>query len=90
MLLNSEFIDETVKRIVNAMPPGARRLQEDLEKNLRAALSAAFARLDLVSREEFEVQCGVLQRTRQRLEALERRIDELESRTASEEPPTTR
>jgi len=80
MRLDSRFIDETVKRISEAMPPGARRLQADIEKNLRAALAAAFARLDLVTREEFEVQKGVLQRSRERIEALEKRIAELEAR----------
>ena len=83
MRLDSRFIDETVKRISDAMPAGARRLQEDFEKNVRAALSAAFARLDLVSREEFDVQRGVLQRSRERIEALERRIAELEARLDS-------
>ncbi len=80
MAIDSRFIDETVRRIAESMPPGARRLQEDIEKNVKAALSAALARLDLVGREEFEVQKGVLQRSRERIEALERRIEALESR----------
>ena len=53
---------------------------KDLEKNLRALLSAAFARLDLATREEFEVQAKVLLRTREKLTELEARVAELEGR----------
>ncbi len=51
---------------------------QDIEKNLRAFLSSAFAKLDLVTREEFDVQREVLSRTRAKLEALEARLAELE------------
>ena len=53
---------------------------KDLEKNLKALLTAAFARLDLATREEFEVQAGVLARAREKLAELERRVVELEAR----------
>ena len=53
---------------------------QDIEKNLRALLSGAFAKLDLVTREEFDVQREVLARTRAKLEALEAKIAELEAR----------
>ena len=53
---------------------------KDLEKNLRALLSAAFARLDLATREEFEVQARTLARAREKLAELERRVVELEAR----------
>ncbi len=61
---------------------------KDLEKNLRAMLQSAFAKLDLVTREEFEVQQAVLLRTREKLAALETRIAALEQqgRPASSEP----
>jgi BMFP domain-containing protein YqiC len=52
----------------------------DIEKNARALLSGLFAKLDLVSREEFDVQAQVLQRTREMLKALEERVARLESR----------
>jgi ubiquinone biosynthesis accessory factor UbiK len=55
---------------------------KDLEKNLRALLTAAFARLDLATREEFEVQALVLARTREKLAELERRVVELEASLA--------
>ena len=51
---------------------------KDLEKNVKALMAGAFAKLDLVTREEFEVQRQVLARTRERLEQLEARIAELE------------
>ena len=53
---------------------------QDIEKNLRAMLSSAFARLDLVTREEFDVQRELLARTRAKLEALEARMTEIETR----------
>lgn len=56
---------------------------KDLEKNFRGLLSSAFARMDLVSREEYDVQVRVLARAREKLEALEARIAELESRPAT-------
>jgi len=52
----------------------------DIEKNARALLSSFFAKLDLVSREEFDIQAQVLQRTREKLKALEERVSRLESR----------
>ncbi len=53
---------------------------KDLEKNLRAMLASAFARLDLVTREDFEVQSQLLLRTREKLAQLEARVAELEAR----------
>jgi BMFP domain-containing protein YqiC len=58
---------------------------KDIEKNLRVMLSGAFSRLDLVTREEFDVQAKVLTRTREKLVALETRLEELEKRLATEE-----
>lgn len=55
----------------------------DIEKNMRALLSGFFARLDLVSREEFDIQAEVLLRTREKLKALEERIARLESRNGN-------
>ncbi len=56
------------------------RTPQDVQKNLRAALTGAFERLDLVTREELEVQEQVLTRTRARLEEMERRVAELETK----------
>ncbi len=58
----------------------------DLEKNARALLSSVFSRLDLVSREEFDIQTQVLQRTREKMQALEARIAQLESLSSGQAP----
>lgn len=76
-MLNPKLLDEMSARVstlLAATPAG------DVEKNLRAALSGLFARLDLVTREEFDVQREVLTRTREKLAALEKRVAELEAR----------
>jgi BMFP domain-containing protein YqiC len=56
---------------------------KDIEKNMKAMLNQGFSKLDLLTREEFDIQSEVLQRTRARLEALEARVAELESRLKS-------
>ena len=77
-MLDAKKIEDVVNTITSAMPSGFTSMQEDVEKNIRAALSATFAKLDLVTREEFDVQTQVLHRTREKLEALEARVIELE------------
>ncbi len=79
MALDPKLFDEVSRRLADALPAGARLLQQDLEKNLRAIVSSTFERLDLVTREEFEVQKGVLERTRRKVEALERQVAALEA-----------
>ena len=69
-----EDIDRRMKEILAGSPAA------DLEKNLRALLQSAFSRLDLVTREEFDVQREVLARTRAKLEALEAKLADLEKR----------
>jgi len=74
-------IEDLARRLIESIPPGVRGLQQDLESNFRAVLRANLARLDLVARDEFTAQTRVLERTRARLEELERRLAELESRS---------
>lgn len=76
--MNSHVLDELSRRLAAAVPPGAQALRDDLEKNFNAVLKANLERLDLVTREDFEVQAQVLARTREKLEALEQRVAELE------------
>ncbi|MFO1425752.1 MAG: accessory factor UbiK family protein [Steroidobacteraceae bacterium] len=71
-------LDELARRLLESVPPGVRGLQQDLETNFRAVLRANLAKLDLVSRDEFDAQARVLERTRSRLEALERQLADLE------------
>ena len=77
-MLDPKVIDEFARRIAESVPPGLRTLQQDMEKNFRAAMQAAFARMDLVTREEFDIQSQLLARTREKLNALEARVAELE------------
>lgn len=74
-----KFFDDLSRKLADSLPAGAQALRDDVEHNLRRALEAALAKLDLVTREEFEVQRAVLLRTRERLEALERQVAELET-----------
>lgn len=71
----SGAIEGVVENLRRAMPSG---LTQEVEKNFRAALTAALAKLDLVTREEFEVQSQVLARTRAKLEVLEKQVAEME------------
>ncbi|HJX17688.1 MAG TPA: accessory factor UbiK family protein [Acidiferrobacterales bacterium] len=74
-MIDPQNIEQVLDSLRRAVPGG---LAEEVEKNLRAALTAAFARLNLVTREELEVQAAVLARTRARLEELEKQVAELE------------
>lgn len=74
------ILNDLAKRLAGAVPSDLQLLKTDLEKNFQAILQASFSRMNLVSREEFDVQRGVLARTRAQLEALEARVTELEQR----------
>lgn len=75
-----EKLDELVRRVVDVLPEGAGTLEREVRSTLRSVLGAALERMDLVSREEFDVQQAVLERTRDKLERLERSVAELEAR----------
>jgi BMFP domain-containing protein YqiC len=77
--MESFRIDEIVQRLLERVPPALRSVQADLESNFRAVLRERLSRLDLVSRDEFDAQARVLERTRAQLEALEARLAALES-----------
>lgn len=72
------FAEDLSDRLSSRLPPGLDALREDLRRNFRAIIQSSLDRLDLVSREEFEVQRAVLERARARLGELEQRIAELE------------
>ena len=77
--MNDKLLSELSARLAELAAANPAR---DVQKNFRALLSSAFTRLDLVSREEYEVQTEVLARAREKLAALEARIEELERRAA--------
>ncbi len=76
-------IDELARRLAESVPQGLRSVKDDLEKNFRSVLQSGLGKLDLVTREEFEVQEAVLARTRQKLEALEERLESVEAAKAT-------
>jgi len=82
-MLDPKFFDDLAKKLVDAAPPGFRGVQEEVEKSIRLILQNAFNKLDLVTREEFDIQVQVLQRTRSKLEALEHKVAQLEQQTLS-------
>lgn len=79
-MIDPKTFDDLAKLFTEAVPPGLRQFQTDMEKNARAALQAALGQLDVVPREEFEVQRSVLERTRAKVDALEKQVADLESR----------
>ena len=79
-MLDPKLFDDLSKRLSEGMPKGFQHLQDDLQRNLRSGLESAFGKLNLVTREEFDVQQAVLARTREKLNALETRIAELEEK----------
>ena len=75
------FLDELAKKVSKLIPPGAKELGQDFEKNLKSLLQASFAKLELVTRKEFDIQARVLSKTREKLEKLAAKVAELEKKT---------
>jgi BMFP domain-containing protein YqiC len=81
-MIDLKNIDELARKLSDLVPPGLKEARADLEQNFKATLQAGLGRLDLVTREEFEVQRAVLLRTREKLDALERALADVEARLA--------
>lgn len=90
-MIDLSHIDDLARRLSNLVPPGvggqSAQLREELQQNFKAVLQGGLARLDLVTREEFEVQRAVLLRTREKLERLQREVEALEARLGATTPP---
>jgi BMFP domain-containing protein YqiC len=80
MAFDPRLIDDLARRLAGSVPGSVTALRRDLEQNFKGVLSGGLAKFDLVTREEFDVQAAVLQRTREKLAVLERRLAELEER----------
>jgi BMFP domain-containing protein YqiC len=78
-MLDPKLFDDISRRVADGIPQGFQALQDDLQRNLRSGLEATLGGLNLVTREEFEVQQAVLQRTREKLKVLEARVAALEA-----------
>lgn len=82
-MIDLKAIDDLARRLSALVPPGMKEARADIEQNMRATLQAGLGKLDLVTREEFDVQRAVLLRTREKIDALERAVEILEARLAT-------
>ena len=73
-----EKIETAISDITKILPEDLDILKDDLEKNIRATLNATFSKMELVTREEFDIQASLLSRTRAKLEALQKKLLEIE------------
>lgn len=80
--MSDESIENLAKKLVDSVPEGLRSVRDDLENNFKSVLRSSLSKLDLVTREEFEVQEAVLLRTREKLEALEAQLEAIEKNTS--------
>jgi BMFP domain-containing protein YqiC len=78
--MNSSGLDELARRLAESVPESVRAFGRDMEGNFKAVLQAQLSKLDLVSRQEFDVQAAILQRTQAKLGELEQRLKELEAK----------
>ncbi len=78
MAMNDDSLENLAKKLAESVPDALRSVRDDLETNFRSVLKTGIGKLDLVTREEFEVQEAVLARTREKLDSLEAQLEELE------------
>ncbi|ASN86943.1 MULTISPECIES: ubiquinone biosynthesis accessory factor UbiK [Pectobacterium] len=88
-MIDPKKIEQIARQVHESMPKGIRELGDDVEKKIRQVLQAQLTRLDLVNREEFDIQTQVLLRTREKIARLEQRMTELEAKLSTEEKPAT-
>jgi BMFP domain-containing protein YqiC len=78
--MKNSFIEDITRQVTDALPKDFQLLNNDLRDNLRVSLHSILNKMDLVTREEFDTQTAVLQRTREKLDALEKQIQDIESK----------
>jgi len=82
-MIDLTHLDDLARRLSDLVPPGLRQSREELQSTFKSALQAGLGKLDLVTREEFDVQRAVLLKTREKVDALEKTLAELEGRNAA-------
>ncbi len=87
-MIDPKIFDDLAAKIGKLIPESVKDMQQDVEKNVKAALQNAFAKMDLVTRDEFDVQTKVLARSRQKLDDLEKKVAELEKAADTNKPKT--
>ena len=80
--MNANSLDDLARRLAESVPESVKAFGRDLEGNFKAVLQAQLAKLDLVTRQDFDVQSAILQRTQAKLTELEARVKELENKPA--------
>ncbi|KLD71240.1 ubiquinone biosynthesis accessory factor UbiK [Xanthomonas pisi] len=85
-MIDFNQLDDLARRLSDLVPPGLRQSREELQSTFKGALQAGLGKLDLVTREEFDVQRAVLLRTREKLDALEQAVAALETRASGASP----
>ena len=80
-MVNRDELNNLAKKITSLLPDNVQQMQDDLESNIHALLQSTLAKMNLVTREEFDVQTALLERTREKLEKLEKLLDELEKKS---------
>lgn len=88
-MIDPKKIEQIARQVHESMPKGIRELGDDVEKKVRQVIQSQLTRMDMVSREEFDVQTQVLLRTREKLALLEQRLTELENARALPVPAET-
>ena len=73
----NDTLDQLSKRISSLIPGDVKEVQDDIENNVKSLLQSTLTKMNLVTREEFDVQSAVLQRTREKLEQLEKQVEQL-------------
>jgi ubiquinone biosynthesis accessory factor UbiK len=82
--LNSSGLDDLARRLADSVPDSVRAIGRDLEANFKAVLGSQLSKLDLVTRQEFDVQAAILERTRAKLTELESRLKDLEAKVSAQ------
>ncbi|SEQ34671.1 hypothetical protein SAMN05216522_102225 [Rosenbergiella nectarea] len=86
-MIDAKKIEQIARQVQDSLPQGIRNLGDDVEKKIRQVLQAQLSRMELVNRDEFDVQTQVLVRTREKLALLEKRLDALEGKQAAGTEP---
>lgn len=76
-MIDLRLIDELTRKLGDSLPPGVAQAKDEIESQFRAVLTGAFERMNLVGREEYDNKCALLEETREKLEALGKRLDAL-------------
>ncbi len=85
-IINKESLEAFIQQAVKMIPDDLVRFQKEIENNLRTTLSASLSKMELVTREEFDIQTALLQRTRAKLDSLQKKLSDLENQLQKTDP----